>query len=212
MISKAQEAGIAADDDDANSLASSFVSVGRASPTSSLSSAAADNEDPPPYSPVHLNQPQPSNHVEEHTQSGYPINPQQSQPTRSIDVPEEQSQPVQTLHVPQGPINASWANQDPRSASTESLLPSAPPEDQRRRLLLIYVHGFMGNETSFQGFPAHVHNLLTLLLAESHIVHTKIYPRYHTKKALQLATNELCNWCVREDSLDLDQATTLTAI
>ena len=88
-----------------------------------------------------------------------------------------------------------WSEQDQRSSSTQSLVPSESNQQQdRRRLLLIYVHGFMGNETSFRSFPAHVHNLLTVLLAETHVVHTKIYPRYRSKKSIGLARDNFSKW------------------
>lgn len=200
MVSKAQEAGVAtADDDDAESLASSFASVGRASPASSTSTTPAGQDEPPPYSLAQSEQPPTSQHVERTEQSRYPVGPEQSQQNRETNS-IEQPQPSQPLQVPYHTAAAtatSWTNQDPRRASTDSLIATAPPEDTRRRLLLVYVHGFMGNETSFQSFPAHVHNLLSLLLTESHVVHTKIYPRYRTKKALQLATSEFCDWYTR---------------
>jgi hypothetical protein len=54
----------------------------------------------------------------------------------------------------------------------------------------------MGTETSFKSFPAHVHNLLTITLAESHVVHTKIYPRYKTRQKIQVATEDFSRWYV----------------
>lgn len=90
---------------------------------------------------------------------------------------------------------ASRRPQDSRSSSTQSLVPSETNvQDQRRRLLLIFVHGFMGNETSFQSFPAHVHNLLTVLLKESHVVHTKVYPRYRSKRKISFARDDFSTW------------------
>lgn len=87
------------------------------------------------------------------------------------------------------------ASQDPRSSSTQSLVPDPALENTgRRRLLLVYIHGFMGNETSFRSFPAHVHNLVTLTLAESHIVHTKLYPRYKSRNALEVARDDFSKW------------------
>ncbi|KAL9101013.1 MAG: hypothetical protein Q9163_003679 [Psora crenata] len=84
------------------------------------------------------------------------------------------------------PLVASWTSQDPRSSSTQSLQPRDSPSDAKQgTLLLIYVHGFMGNETSFQSFPAHVHNAVTESLKGSHVVHTKIYPRYKTRKKIE---------------------------
>lgn len=88
-----------------------------------------------------------------------------------------------------------WRSNDPRPSSTHSLLPSEPGEDGgRRTLLLVFIHGFLGNETSFQSFPAHVHNLLSITLAESHAIHTKIYPRYKSRKAIEFARDDFCAW------------------
>lgn len=87
-----------------------------------------------------------------------------------------------------------WSAQDPRSSSTQSLVPENLLHGDKRRLLLIYIHGFMGNETSFQSFPAHVHNLVTGELAETHQVHTKIYPRYKSRKAIEFARDDFSKW------------------
>lgn len=89
-----------------------------------------------------------------------------------------------------------WASDnDPRSSSTQSLVPSeSDAADGRRKLLLVYIHGFMGNETSFRSFPAHVHNLLTVLLADTHVVHTKIYPRYRSKRNIAFARDDFSKW------------------
>jgi hypothetical protein len=83
---------------------------------------------------------------------------------------------------------------DPRSSSTQSLVPAEVPGDSRRKLLLIYIHGFMGNETSFKSFPAHVHNLVTITLMRSHVVHTKIYPRYKSRTKVDLVAEEFSRW------------------
>lgn len=83
---------------------------------------------------------------------------------------------------------------DPRSSSMHSLVPSESSRDGRRTLLLIYIHGFMGNETSFQSFPAHVHNLLAMTLAETHVVHTKIYPKYKSRRAIEFARDDFSDW------------------
>ncbi|KAK5136399.1 hypothetical protein LTR08_003525 [Meristemomyces frigidus] len=88
-----------------------------------------------------------------------------------------------------------WMGRDQRSDSMESLLPSdTNQQNERRRLLLIYIHGFMGNETSFRSFPAHVHHLLTTLLAASHVVHTKVYPRYRSKRNISFARDDFSRW------------------
>ena len=92
------------------------------------------------------------------------------------------------------PLAHSWTGQDPRERSTESLLPPTGDIEGRRTLLLIYIHGFLGNETSFQSFPAHVHNILVSKLVQSHVVHTKIYPRYKSRKAIEYARDDFSNW------------------
>lgn len=86
------------------------------------------------------------------------------------------------------------ASGDPRSSSQQSLTPAQGADDFRRTLLLVYLHGFMGNETSFQSFPAHLHNILTITMAESHVVHTKVYPRYRSRNALEVARDDFSNW------------------
>lgn len=66
----------------------------------------------------------------------------------------------------------------------------------KRRLLLIYIHGFMGSEASFNDFPAHVHHLLTAVLSESYVVYTRIYPRYKSRGEIQTAVDQFSNWYV----------------
>lgn len=89
-----------------------------------------------------------------------------------------------------------WNHQDPRSSSTQSLVPSTDAADGKRKLLLVYIHGFMGTDTSFRSFPAHVHALLTHALAESHVVHSKIYPRYKSRGAVEFARDDFSKWSV----------------
>jgi hypothetical protein len=91
-------------------------------------------------------------------------------------------------------ISNQWRSNDPRSSSTHSLVPSESGRDGRRTLLLVWIHGFMGNEMSFQSFPAHVHNLLTITLTETHVVHTKLYPRYKSRKAINFARDDFSEW------------------
>ena len=93
------------------------------------------------------------------------------------------------------PLSHSWSSQDPRSSSMQSLVPHSSSEGNGiRTLLLVYIHGFMGNETSFQSFPAHVHNLLTVKLKETHVVHSKIYPKYKSRKDVKFARDSFSEW------------------
>ncbi|KAF2237233.1 hypothetical protein EV356DRAFT_430303, partial [Viridothelium virens] len=94
---------------------------------------------------------------------------------------------------------------DPRSSSTQSLIPEERTHnDSRRKLLLVYIHGFMGAENSFRSFPAHVHNLLVITLADSHVVHTKIYPRYQSRKHIKYATEDFSKWLAPHESPTTD--------
>ncbi|KAM0435305.1 hypothetical protein ACHAPT_003399 [Fusarium lateritium] len=115
------------------------------------------------------------------------------------------------------PSSGPWLAPDPRSSSTQSLLPVYPSETSllypqqtddghqgRRKLLVIYLHGFLGNDQSFRSFPAHVHALLTNLLADSHVIHSKIYPRYKTYRAVDVARDNFSEWLTPHESPTTD--------
>ena len=113
------------------------------------------------------------------------------------------------------PYQQPWtAGSDPRASSADSLMPSDentahdlqhnPQSERRRKLLCIYVHGFMGNETSFRSFPAHVHNLLAVLLSETHAVHTKIYPRYRSRRNITCARDDFSAWLTPHEGDNTD--------
>lgn len=101
-------------------------------------------------------------------------------------------------------IYPGWRSQDPRSSSALSLVPSRAGDEQRRTLLMVYIHGFMGNDSSFRSFPAHVHNYLKESLADTHAVHTKIYPRYKTYKAIDVARDNFSKWLEPHESPTTD--------
>lgn len=71
---------------------------------------------------------------------------------------------------------------------------AAGHQDSRRTLMMIYIHGFMGNDMSFQRFPAHMHEFLRISLEATHSVHTKIYPRYKTYRTIDVATENFSRW------------------
>ncbi|OAA43492.1 catalytic protein [Beauveria brongniartii RCEF 3172] len=93
---------------------------------------------------------------------------------------------------------------DPRTSSAQSLRAPAEESDTRRSLLIIYIHGFYGNDQSFRSFPAHVHATLTELLSETHIVHSKIYPRYKTYRAIHVARDNFSVWLKPHESPTTD--------
>lgn len=73
-------------------------------------------------------------------------------------------------------------------------------EERKRKLLLVYIHGFMGSEASFQKFPAHVHNIVAKALAESHVVYSKVYPRYKSRRVMSIARDDFSKWSVNDPS------------
>lgn len=92
----------------------------------------------------------------------------------------------------EGPTSKTEAQPSPDS---ETHIISSNLEGSRS-LLLVYVHGFMGNETSFQRFPTHVHNLLDKRLADRYAVQSIVYPKYKSRKKIDFARDELVHWCV----------------
>lgn len=92
----------------------------------------------------------------------------------------------------------------PRPSSSQSLAPSRSVSDGRRTLLLVYIHGFYGNDQSFQSFPAHVHNVLRETLSETHAVYSKVYPRYKTYKSIEVARDNFSAWLEPHESPTTD--------
>lgn len=66
------------------------------------------------------------------------------------------------------------------------------------------MHGFYGNDQSFRSFPAHLHALLTTLLTDSHVIHSKIYPRYKTYRAISIARDNFSAWLEPHESPNTD--------
>ena len=66
----------------------------------------------------------------------------------------------------------------------------------------------MGNETSFQSFPAHVHNILSQKFQEAgvgtHVVHTKIYPRYKSRNKIEVARDAFSAWLTPHEDANSD--------
>lgn len=95
---------------------------------------------------------------------------------------------------------------DPRITSTQSLNPSDDENkrDLKRRLLVVYIHGFIGSEQSFHSFPFDVHMQLRGKVARTHVVHSKVYPRYKTYKAFDLARDNLSQWLSAHEDPNTD--------
>jgi pimeloyl-ACP methyl ester carboxylesterase len=93
---------------------------------------------------------------------------------------------------------------DPRTSSQQSLRPDESTIEGRRIVLLVYIHGFLGDETSFRSFPAHVHNILSVTLAETHVVHSKIYPRYKSRNNISIARDDFSKWLAPHEGENTD--------
>ena len=63
----------------------------------------------------------------------------------------------------------------------------------------------MGNETSFQSFPPHLHNLLSTTLEYlGWSVHTKVYPKFKTRHGISIATERFSKWLAQFDNANTD--------
>jgi len=62
----------------------------------------------------------------------------------------------------------------------------------------------MGNETRFQSFPAHLHNLLSVTLDDlGWYIHTKVYPKFKTGH-ISVATAGFSKWLVQSENPGTD--------
>lgn len=142
-----------------------------------------------------------------------PLPPRQSSvvSTSSDEAPITGSQiRSDTIHLtphsspgkPHNPYSVGFG--DPRTSSTQSLHPVESAGPNRRTLLIVYIHGFLGDETSFQSFPAHIHNILSSTLTETHVVYSKIYPRYKSRKNITFARDDFSKWLTSLESPSTD--------
>ncbi|KAL8947393.1 MAG: hypothetical protein Q9222_006325 [Ikaeria aurantiellina] len=72
--------------------------------------------------------------------------------------------------------------------------------ESRRTLLLVYIHGFMGDEASFQSFPTHIHESISAKLSTTHMVRSIVYPKYKTRKKINVARDEFSVWLQQQES------------
>ncbi|KAJ3835540.1 hypothetical protein F5878DRAFT_303818 [Lentinula raphanica] len=66
----------------------------------------------------------------------------------------------------------------------------------QRLVHLVYIHGFRGDETTFQTFPTHIQQYLTDHLP-SHLdfkVYSSLYPTYRSIKPISFATKNFIEW------------------
>ena len=128
-----------------------------------------------------------------------------SKSSRPNSISDYTSKPAQSLPTPDNPNKFSpYLASDPRTSSSQSLISTVSDSDPRRTLLLIYIHGFYGNDQSFRSFPYHVHSFLRTALDETHVIHSKIYPRYKTYRAIEIARDNFSEWLAPHESPTTD--------
>ncbi|KAI8068189.1 uncharacterized protein B0P05DRAFT_475110 [Gilbertella persicaria] len=70
--------------------------------------------------------------------------------------------------------------------------------DNLDRLLLVFVHGFRGTDTSFKDFPNRLQTILTNTVKAD--VEAVIYPSYKTAGELSVAVENFSNWLCQQVS------------
>jgi hypothetical protein len=75
------------------------------------------------------------------------------QPTSTSTTSQQQTQDMETP--------------TPEPRSTTPIPPALPPRSDKRALLLVYIHGFKGDETSFKDFPTVLYVRTRLIIASS---------------------------------------------
>ncbi|KAF8465259.1 hypothetical protein BDZ91DRAFT_681608 [Kalaharituber pfeilii] len=64
---------------------------------------------------------------------------------------------------------------------------------KKKTLLLVFVHGFQGDDDTFGEFPSHLQATLRHSIPHIEVV-SKIFPRYETRGQLVIAVNKLRSW------------------
>ncbi|KNC98969.1 uncharacterized protein SPPG_05925 [Spizellomyces punctatus DAOM BR117] len=82
---------------------------------------------------------------------------------------------------------------EPNTVACEPPLPPLPRD--KRKVLLVFIHGFLGSEESFFGFPEH----LVVALEKRHgfptgKIETKMFPRYDTRGHNGQSVRKLMKW------------------
>ncbi|KAM0081117.1 hypothetical protein ACKRZS_006705 [Fusarium odoratissimum] len=74
----------------------------------------------------------------------------------------------------------------------------------KRKLILIYIHGFCGTEESFGQFPSHIHSFLKQALGDTYVVYSKIYPQYETRNSMDIAVENFSRWLQPHENSQTD--------
>ncbi|KAJ3172534.1 hypothetical protein HDU88_005862 [Geranomyces variabilis] len=111
-------------------------------------------------------------------------------------------QPQPPAAAPEQTITATYGNSPPPPPSPSPSPPSAlalplhspplhPPLHPPKTMLL-FVHGFLGSESSFEDFPLDL--AARVRASGARDIEVRIFPRFDTKGDPTRAVNQLCNW------------------
>jgi hypothetical protein len=79
--------------------------------------------------------------------------------------------------------------------ATTDLETSSPSTNVKRVLLLCFIHGFKGNDDTFQNFPEDLKKTISSNLDDEHI-ESVVYPKYETKGELAQSTEAFLGWYI----------------
>ncbi|KZT38422.1 hypothetical protein SISSUDRAFT_1046968 [Sistotremastrum suecicum HHB10207 ss-3] len=79
---------------------------------------------------------------------------------------------------------------------------STNPSDLRT-LHLIYIHGFQGDQTSFQAFPTDLHSYLEDKLGLGVELKSSLYPTYKSRRPIREATSNFLTWLSTQPTGDV---------
>ena len=79
------------------------------------------------------------------------------------------------------------------STPTTDAPASGSSTNTKRVLLLCFIHGFKGNDDTFQHFPEDLKRTIASNLDDNHI-ESVVYPKYETKGELAQSTEAFLGW------------------
>ncbi|CUS11123.1 unnamed protein product, partial [Tuber aestivum] len=120
-------------------------------------------------------------------------------PPREPIVPRSPTPSYSLLPATADCCSSSYSSGDSRSrnAGLSTASKSAPGSLPmgKRKLLLVYIHDFVGNESNFQSFPVYLHHLLSVALRSlGGGVHSKGYLQPKAKNNISIATARFSKW------------------
>lgn len=88
-------------------------------------------------------------------------------------------------------------NFPPRAHAARYAHSNPSPTKMKNTLLLVFIHGFKGNDHTFHAFPKDLRALIAHTLPKINVVSVQ-YPQYETKGDLRACVSKFKEWCVEE--------------